>query len=153
MQTLFSVLLILQFLVNAGHDWVDIPGWVNGTQVQSIVGRRKLILGTLINAIFPGLAVAFALVFWRRPPTSYASDYWAIYCAITVASAIAMWYIPYFFGASEKTRQDYTRMYEGTLQVLPPRGDNPRPNLFHIFLHALFATTLVLALMLRFRHT
>jgi hypothetical protein len=36
--------------------------------------------------------------------------------------------------------------------VLPARGDNPRPNMFHLYLHVLFAATLALALVLRFRH-
>jgi len=43
----------------------------------------------------------------------------------------------------------YAEMYEGTRQILPPRGDNPRPNLLHICFHVLFATTLVLSLILR----
>ena len=42
------------------HDLVDIPGWTHGAQVQAIVERRRLWLATLVNAIFPGLAVAFA---------------------------------------------------------------------------------------------
>jgi hypothetical protein len=74
------------------------------------------------------------------------------YCAITVISAIAMWWIPYFFGASEETRRMYSEMYKDTRHVLPARGDNPRPNMFHLYLHVLFAATLALALVLRFRH-
>jgi hypothetical protein len=61
-----------------------------------------------------------------------------------------MWYVPYFFGAREKTRRDYARMYEGTLHILPPRGDNPRPNLLHICFHVLFVINLCLAVALRF---
>jgi hypothetical protein len=61
-QTLFTCLITLQFVVVTSHDLVDIPGWTHGTQVQSIVGRRKLLLMTLVNAIFPGLAVD------RTPP-------------------------------------------------------------------------------------
>ena len=150
MQTLFSVLLVLQFFVVVGHDWIDIPGWIHGTQVQAIIGRRKLLIGSLINAIFPGIAVVFAIIYWNRPHTSLASTYWTIYCAVSVISAIAMWYVPYFFGASAKTKQEYLQMYAGTRQVLPVRGNNPRPNLFHIFIHVLFATTLILALVIRF---
>jgi len=61
-----------------------------------------------------------------------------------------MWYIPYLFGASEQKRRDYEQMYAGTRHILPPRGDNPRPNLLHICFHILFVTTLVLAIALRF---
>ena len=150
-QTLFTCLITLQFVVVALHDLVDIPGWTHGTQVQTIVGRRRLWLVTLVNAIFPGLAVAFAIYFWNRPKPGLVVDYWLIYCAVTVASAIAMWYVPYFFGTTEERRRDYSRMYAGTRQVLPPRGDNPRPNLLHVCFHGLFVINFLLSLALRFR--
>jgi hypothetical protein len=69
---------------------------------------------------------------------------------VTVASAIAMWYVPYYFGTTEQRKRDYAKMYAGTLQVLPARGDNPCPNLLHLCFHALFLINLVLALVLRF---
>jgi hypothetical protein len=148
---LFTCLIALQFVAVTAHDLVDIPGWTHGSQVQSIIGRRKLWLITLANAIFPGLAVGFAVNFWNRPKPELVSDYWIIYCAITLASAIAMWYVPYLLGTSEERKRDYARMYAGTRQVLNPRGDNPRPNLLHVCFHALFVMTLVLAVVLRFR--
>lgn len=150
-QTLFTCLIVLQFVVVALHDVVDVPGWTHGTQVQAVVGRRKLWLATLINSIFPGVAVAFALYFWNKPKPGFVSNYWLAYCAITLASAIAMWYVPYFFGASERAKRDYLRMYAGTRQALPPRGDNPRPNFLHLCFHVLFVTNFVLVLFLRFR--
>ena len=153
MQWLLSVLLIVQFVVVASHDLIDIPGWVHGSQVKAVVGRNKFILGTLSTAIFPALAAGFAVYFWSRPKPAFVFSYWMWYCAITVISAIAMWWIPYFFGASEDTRRMYAEMYKDTRHVLPARGDNPRPNLFHLFLHVLFATMLLLALALRFRHS
>jgi hypothetical protein len=79
----------------------------------------------------------------------YATGYWAIYCAVTVGSAIAMWWLPYFFGTKEETKRLYAAMYAGTKQLLPTRGDNPRPNALHLFFHALFILNLALALCLR----
>jgi hypothetical protein len=149
-QTLFTCLITLQFVVVAAHDLVDIPGWTHGSQVRALVGQRKLWLATLINAIFPGVAAAFAFYFWNKPKPGFVTAYWVLYCAVTVASAIAMWYIPYFFGATDEQKRDYCRMYAGTRQVLPARGDNPRPNLLHLCFHALFMITLILALLLRF---
>ena len=90
--------------------------------------------------------MGLALWFLNRPRPGFVTQYWVIYCAITVASAITMWWIPYFLGAPEKTRQEYARMYAGTRQVLPPRGDNPRPNLLHLLFHVLFIVTLLLAM-------
>ena len=61
--TVFAILISLQFALVAFHDLVDIPGWAHGSQVRTAVGRRKFWLGTLINAVFPGLAVIYALRF------------------------------------------------------------------------------------------
>jgi hypothetical protein len=150
MELAFFILLIVQFLVVALHDMVDIPGWVHGSRVRATVGRSKFVIGTALTAGFPALAVGYAIYFWTRPKPAYVYSYWMWYCGITVASAIAMWWIPYFFGASEETRRMYTDMYRDTRQALPARGDNPRPNVFHLVLHVLFAATLVMALLLRF---
>jgi len=99
-----SVLLCLQFLVVTLHDWLNIPGYTHGRQVQATVGRRKFLLATGINSIFPGIAVAFVFLYRTSPKPAYVTTYWFLYCAVTVASAIAMWYIPYFVGASQPSR-------------------------------------------------
>ena len=36
MESLFTVLLVLQFAVVVVHDWLDIPGWTHGAQVQAV---------------------------------------------------------------------------------------------------------------------
>jgi hypothetical protein len=150
MITLFTCLITLQFVIIAAHDLIDVPGWIHGSQVQALIGRRKVWLMTLVNSIFPGLAAAFALYFWERPRPHFVPDYWLIYCSIALLSAIGMWYVPYLRGASKKQKDEYLKMYSGTRHVLPPRGDNPRPNLFHIGIHALFLINLCLAVALRF---
>ena len=61
-----------------------------------------------------------------------------------------MWYVPYLFGTTEERKRMYSQMYAGTRQALPPRGDNPRPNLLHVCFHILFAINLFLVLTLRF---
>lgn len=149
MVTLFTCLITLQFVVIVSHDLIDIPGLIHGSQVQAFIGRRKVWLATLANSIFPGLAVAFALYFWHKPKPQFVPDYWLIYCSIALLSAVGMWYIPYLRGASEKQKNQYRQMYDGTRHILPPRGDNPRPNLFHIGIHVLFVINLCLAVFLR----
>lgn len=150
MVTLFTCLIIFQFAVIVAHDLVDVPGLISGSQVQAVMGRRKVWLASIANAIFPGIAAAFAIYFWRHARPHYVSNYWVIYSAIAVLSAVGMWYVPYFVGAPQKIKEEYLRMYSGTRHVLPAHGDNPRPNLFHMGVHALFLTTLVVALVLRF---
>src|SRR5579871_1865454 len=99
MLPLFTFLIVLQFVVVAVHDLIDIPGWTHGSQVKALIGPRKVWLVTLINSIFPGVAAGFAFWFWGRAKPWYVPDYWVAYCAVTVLSAVAMWYVPYFFGA------------------------------------------------------
>jgi hypothetical protein len=147
-QTIFTYLLIAQFLINALHDWLDIPGWTNGRRVRMELGPTKMIIGTAINALLPGVAVFLALRYWNQKPPLFARTYWVIYFVITGIGALTSWWIPYFRGTDEKTKQLYKKLYEGTIQVLPPHGDNPRPNLLHLCLHATFAASLPLALIL-----
>lgn len=147
---LFAILITLQAALIVFHDLVDVPGWHHGRQVRAAVGRKKFWIATAINAVFPGLAFFFALRFWSGPVPGYAANYWAVYCAVTVGSAIAMWWVPYFFGTKEETKRLYAAMYAGTKQLLPARGENPRPNALHLFFHALFVLNLGLALWLRF---
>jgi hypothetical protein len=145
MTTLFACLVVLQFILICSHDLVDVPGWTHGRQVQQVIGRRKLWLVTVVNAVFPGLAAGTAVAYWGRVAPRLVSGYWVLYCAITVASAVAMWYIPYLFGTSEERKLEYARMYAGTRHILPERGDNPRPNRLHVYFHALFVTNLILS--------
>jgi hypothetical protein len=150
MAALFTCLIVLQFVIIVSHDLIDVPGWVHGSQVQARIGKGKVWLATLANSVFPGIAVAFALYFWNRPRPGFVSNYWFIYCAIALLSAVGMWYIPYLRGASEKQRNEYLTMYAGTRHILPERGNNPRPNLFHVGIHVLFVVNFCLALALRF---
>jgi hypothetical protein len=148
-QAFFTILITLQFVAIVLHDLVDIPGWTHGNQVQSTVGRRKLWMATLVNAVFPGTAVAFAIEFWNKPKPRLLYDYWLIYCAMTLVFAIGMWYVPYLFGTTEEWKRDFAQMYAGTRQILPLRGNNPRPNVLHICFHILFVINFFLALALR----
>jgi hypothetical protein len=150
LQNLFNILLVLQFLVSAFHDWIDIPGWIHGRQVRETVGATKMLIGTAVNAIIPGVAAAFAIYYWKKPAPFGVRIYWLVYCAMMLLGAITAWWIPYFRGTDQKTKDLYSKMYAGTLQVLPPHGDNPRPNVFHLCLHASGVISLILAVALCF---
>ena len=153
MITLFTCLIVLQFAIIASHDLIDIAGWVHGSQVQALLGRRKVWIATLANSVLPGVAVGFAIYFWNRTKPGFVLDYWMVYCAVALMSAVGMLYVPYLRGAPEKQKREYTTMYAGTRHILPPRGDNPRPNVFHMGIHALFILTFCLALFIRFHRT
>jgi hypothetical protein len=150
-QTLLTILLVLGFLLNGFHDLIDIPGWTHGRQVRAAIGSTKVLIGTAVNCLLPGIAAALAIYYWQKPAPPGVRDYWLVYCAIAVIGAISMWWIPYFRGTDPKTTDLYSKMYAGTHHILPPHGTNPRPNLFHLFLHGLMATTLLLAAVLWFQ--
>ena len=150
MQVLFTVLIVVQFVLVTFHDLVTIPGWSRGDRVREVVGTRRLWAITLANGLFPGFAALLALQFAQARPPTWALSYWWIYCAVTVGLAAWMWYVPYVFGTDPERSNEYARMYEGTHQLLPARGDHPRPNLLHVLFHVLFVVNLGLALTLRF---
>jgi hypothetical protein len=81
---------------------------------------------------------------------AFVPNYWVIYCGVALCSAIGMWYVPYLRGASEQQKSEYRSMYAGTRHLLPERGDNPRPNIFHMGIHTLFVVNFCLAVILRF---
>ncbi len=66
MQTVFTVLIVVQFLVVALHDLVDIPGWTYGRQVQSALGRNRVLIGALISI----------LVSSANPANGCVRDHW-----------------------------------------------------------------------------
>jgi hypothetical protein len=150
MMALFVSLILAQFLITVSHDLIDIPGWNHGSQVQALMGRKWVWIATMINSIFPGLAAGWAVYYWHRSTPRFVLGYWLIYCAIAVLSAVGMWYIPYWRGASEKQKKEYEAMYVGTKYILPQRGDNPRPNVFHMGLHVLFLLTFCLSIAIWF---
>jgi hypothetical protein len=75
MVILFTCLIVLQFAIIATHDLIVIPGWVHGSRVQALLGRRKVWLVTLANSVFPGIAAGFAVYFWNRPAPGFVTDY------------------------------------------------------------------------------
>ena len=151
LRVVFAVTLIVQFLIIALHDLIDIRGWVHGSQVKAVIGTPKVYWATAINSLFPGLAAALAIAALFGPVPHFAARYAMIYCGVTVLSAIGMWYVPYCLGTDDKTCREYAAMYAGTLHVLPARGDNPRPNLAHLCFHALFLVNFGLAVALGLR--
>jgi hypothetical protein len=67
--------------------------------------------------------------------------------AFTLCGEFLRWWKGYLFGASEKWRSIYSTIHKETITFLPPRKDNPVPNLEHCILHAItiitFTATLI----------
>lgn len=45
---------------------------------------------------------------------------------------IISWWVPYFFGCSEKQREHYEESFAQTIKILPPIKDHPIPNAEHM---------------------
>jgi len=146
LQTLFSVLIILQCALIILHDQITIPGVNNARAVRRVIGAKKFWIGTVSTAIFPAIAAILAVRSWGHAASAATRHYWVLYCAVTVISALFMWWIPYFSGADPETSRQYQEMYQDTAQLLPARGDNPRPNALHIVFHVFFIATLALSI-------
>ena len=61
----------------------------------------------------------------------------AVFYFILIACEIATWFIPYFFGASPKWQEIFSRVQGRTIMLIPRRGQNPTPNLEHLILMVL----------------
>ncbi|HVV72478.1 MAG TPA: hypothetical protein VHI52_13435 [Verrucomicrobiae bacterium] len=83
----------------------------------------------------------FVIMCW--PPVGFACGWpgmmkaGVMFYFVLLACIGATWFIPYFFGASPKWQEIYSRVQGRTLMVLPRRGNNPNPNLEHLILMAL----------------
>lgn len=148
MNPAFAILISMQFVLILLHDLVDIPGLVSGSTIQSAIGKRKVIGIAFMNAIFPGVAAGLAIRFWKGRAPAAVWNYWVIYCSVTVLSAIVMWYVPYLRGRDAGPSGSAARLHGNTVRVLPPRGDNAGPDLFHMLMHLVFLANLCLALLL-----
>lgn len=72
---------------------------------------------------------------------------------VLLLGEIATWWIPYFFGASPKWVEIYSRVHRQTITPLPRRGPNPVPNWEHLILMGLtLLTTIVSFLAYRAAH-
>ena len=60
-----------------------------------------------------------------------------VYYVALFAIECATWWAPYFFGASQKLLDIYTRVHSKTINLLPRRERNPMPNLEHLILMGL----------------
>lgn len=94
----------------------------------------------------------FNLVLMGVPPVGFIfrisllMRFGVAYYFILLAAEFATWWVPYFFGASPKWVEIYSRVQGRTITPIPRRGNNPAPNLEHLILMALTIVTAVVTL-------
>lgn len=150
MEYLFIVLLTLQCLILLIHDWINIFPINDVRGMNEVIPRPTKIMVMVGNVLPPVLVLVMeSRLFGRHKPLGVGL-YFAIYFGITLAMMYLSWYHPYFFGATAEEKERYRKAYGRTLQILPRRGDNPRPNTIHLFLHTIFIVNAVLSLLIGF---
>jgi hypothetical protein len=146
LESLFVLALALQVLHLLSQDWIDLFPLNDIAQLKQAMspsGRLLMIVGNSLPAI---LSLILALIYSGQTKPLGVGLYWAAYFGSVIVLMYTMWYKPYIFGATAEQRQEYAQAYGRTHQILPPRGDNPRPNSFHVILHVLFLVNACLAL-------
>jgi hypothetical protein len=146
LESLFVLALALQVLHLISQDWIDLFPLNDIAQFKrsmSSTSRLLMIVGNSLPAI---VALILALIYIGQPKPLGVGLYWVAYFGSVIVLMYTMWYKPYIFGASAEQRQEYAQAYGRTHQIVPPRGDNPRPNSFHVILHMLFLVNTCLAL-------
>lgn len=150
MEYLFVVLLTLQCIILLLHDTMNFYPLNDIRALRRKMPTRARIGMVIGNALPAGIALLLESRWFGHPKPLATGLYFVLYYAVTLAMMYMSWYHLYLFGASEERKRAYREEYGNTLQILPPRGDNPRPNALHVFLHLLFIVNTFLAVMIGF---
>ena len=148
--TVFVITLVLQTLHLICQDWLDLFPFNDIARLRETISPSNRLLVIAGNSVPSLIALGLALFYLGRATPLGVGLYWIAYFGSVVVLMYTMWYRPYFFGASAEQRQEVAYAYGRTYQLLPPRGQNPRPNTFHIVLHGLFLINAVLGIAIGF---
>ena len=133
---ILSIFILLQsvlLLFMTFHDWVHLPPLTDIRELE----KHSTKMGRLINSI-----VFFFLIFIPLFLTWHYQPNFPLWVLISIVNfygwltlgTILSWWVPYFFGSSEKHKADFAE-YKNTHHFLPAIGDNVIPNTFHVILH------------------
>ncbi|MBA2392800.1 MAG: hypothetical protein H0V70_08640 [Ktedonobacteraceae bacterium] len=109
-------LAVYLFIIN----WIDLFPWNN---VRAVSVRRKLLLSLTNYPLLCFIAWAFLLGIHVLMVGAFVmmSIFYGIFYIVS-------WWIPYFYGLSERQQQEYERKSAGTVTILPRIGKRPVPN-------------------------
>ena len=125
------------------QDWVTVPRFNEPHTGDVGVGRRLAISAG--NVVPPLLLLVLVAASPATGPLPWWTLGWGILYDVAFLVLVWMaWYGPYLHGTTPQRTAEYRAEFARTIQVLPARGDHPRPNLAHVILHVLFLATVVL---------
>ena len=131
---IFQISLLVYHQVTTGIDLYPF----NGVRSTKPVERR---IEQAVNGVLMGLPV-IGFIFQIDWIIYYGVAYYFILFAVECAT----WWMPYFFGASDKWLEIYVRVHSTTVGLLPGRDRRTAPNLEHLILMALTVATAVVTL-------
>ena len=147
---IFADLLIVQLAYLLFHDLVDLFPYNDIERIKSFKPKGKLVISVIGNSMPAVVALFFVVRYIGEYKPWFVTAYLVFYFSTTLLLIFLNWYLPYFFGASEKETADYEFLYGRTRQILPPRNGNPRPNALHVILHSLFVINTILMIFVAF---
>jgi hypothetical protein len=136
---MFSILFILQliiFLFLILHDLVPLGRFNDVRAVKEYKGIHKTIRDALINGIPYGFLVLVFIYVGHGTYPLWAKIYTLLVYSLYTLGILLSWYIPYFFGASEKRKIAYQKQFHNTITFLPWRN-GITVNALHVIYHCL----------------
>lgn len=142
MLSFFIMLQVILLLFMLFHDWIPIPPFNDIKALEVCECTYYRLLGSLINGTMVLVPLILTILSFGNAHISHpiAITVWSFYFVLTLG-AIFSWWVPYFFGSSEKHKEVFSK-FQNTHSFLPPRGDNIRPNTLHVALHLMIWTCL-----------
>ena len=144
---LLLALQAFQVFILIFHDWIPLGRLNDVAAVMRVHGFKRVLIGTLINAIPFSFGLAASIYYWGQPLPHWLWIYLIIAYGILFAGEIESWWLTYFFGYREAARaESYRTMFGNTHAFLPVRH-GIAPNTLHVILHSATLLTLILLAM------
>ncbi|SFA94787.1 hypothetical protein SAMN04488072_10485 [Lentibacillus halodurans] len=144
-EKLFVLGLALILLFMLMHDWVSLGSLNDVDAISSEKTTGELIQSILINAGQFLILMTITLIYIGKRYPIWARLWLVIHLASILYGAIASWWLPYFFGASQEMAESYHIMFGNTHAFLPEMN-GITPNTIHVIFHFTLLLTLVLAI-------
>ncbi|MBI5274723.1 MAG: hypothetical protein HY860_06710 [Chlamydiales bacterium] len=117
------------------HDWIPASPLNNISDLKKVDSNVYRLFGSTINGLTVLIPLIITGIYYHRSsiPLFAMTTVTTFYLIITIGTILS-WWVPYFFGSSQKHKQAFNK-FKNTHQFLPLRGDHVRPNTLHIILH------------------
>ncbi|NBP00365.1 MAG: hypothetical protein EBU90_09605 [Proteobacteria bacterium] len=129
----FLTIQVILLLFMTFHDWVHLPPLTDIHELKKHTSKRGRFINSTI--FFFLIAIPLWLTWYYQPhfPLLVLILLVNFYGWLTLGT-IFSWWVPYFFGSSEKHKSDFVE-YQNTHHFLPAHGNNVVPNTLHVMLH------------------